>query len=156
MNGNQKQTLSEEKIEECRRIFMKFDLNSDGTISNPELGEALKLLNLNPNEEELKQILKDFDKDKSGVLEFPEFLQIVAFNINESNTEEELLEGLKLIDRDQDGIISCEDLKLFFTCVGERLSEEEADCLLKELDPKGEGFVRYADLIGNRAAATAK
>jgi Ca2+-binding EF-hand superfamily protein len=151
MNGNQNK-LSEEKVQECRNIFLQLDKDCDGTMSIAELGEALKLMNQNPNEEELNQILKEFDKDCSGFLEFSEFLQIVAYNINESNTEEELLEGLKIIDRDQDGIISCEDLKLFLTCVGERLSEDEADNLLRDLDPRGEGFIRYSDLIRNKAS----
>lgn len=152
MNVNQHK-LSEEKLEECRVVFSKFDKNRDSTISIVELGEALKLININADQEELNQILKDFDKDRSGCLEFTEFLQIVAFNINETNTEEELLEGLKIIDRDQDGIISIEDLKLFLTCVGERFSDEEANALLKELDPKGDGFIKYEDLFKNKTSA---
>lgn len=155
MNAINDHKLSDDKIQECHQIFQQFDKNKDGTISAKELSEALKLIGLYPNEEDLNKIIKDFDSDKSGVLEFPEFLQIVTLYINECSTEIELIEGLKILDRDQDGLILNEDLKFFMMNLGERLSEEEVDKILQELDPKNEGFIRYEDLFKNRSS-TAK
>lgn len=143
--------LTDEKIDECKKIFGEFDRNNDGTISILELGEALRLIGCKPKDSELNQIIKEFDEDNSGFIEFQEFLHIVSINISESNTEEELLEALKILDRDQDGMIACSDLMLLMTTVGERLSEEEAEEIIKEIDPKGEGFIKYADLMRIRA-----
>lgn len=143
--------LTEEKIDECRKIFEEFDKDRDGTISVLELAEALKIIGCKANEIELNQILKEFDKDGSGHLEFPEFLQIVTININESNTEEELFEAFKIIDRDQDGLIACSDLIMLMTSVGDKLSMAEAEAIMKEFDPKGEGVIRYVDLMRNKS-----
>jgi len=141
------QNLSREQILECYTIFENFDTDKDGTISKTELAQALKIMGCNPNDEEMKTIIKEFDKDRSGYLEFQEFLQICSRYLNETSTEKDLSEGLKLIDSDNDGLISCEDLRYFMANLGERLSEREVDQIIKELDIEGQGFIKISDAL---------
>lgn len=148
---NEKIKLTEEKLEEAERIFNQFDKNKDGTISVSELEEALKLLGCRVKDSEVLEMVKEFDKDASGNLEFKEFCQIVSAQINESSSDEFLAEALRTIDTNGDGIIPCTDLISLLTSVGPRLSMEEVEEILKEIDPKNEGFIRYNDLLKNKS-----
>ncbi len=142
--------ISKEKIDECWKVFSTFDKDASNCISTSEIAEALKLVGYNPTQEDLSSIIKEYDKDRSGLLEFPEFLQIVAKNIRDSNTEEELFEGLRLLDRENNGMISSDDLKLFMMNIGERLTEKEANEILLEIDPNNSGYVSYKELFGSK------
>lgn len=148
---NDKIKLTEEKLEEVERIFNEFDKNKDGTICITELEEALRLLGCRIKENEVYEIVKEFDRDGSGVLEFMEFCEIVSAQMNDSSSDEFLAEALRTIDTNEDGIIPCSDLVSLLTAVGARLSMEEVEEILKEIDPKNEGFIRYSDLLKNKA-----
>lgn len=143
--------LSEEKLEEVERIFYEFDKNKDGTICVSELGEAMKLLGCRIKENEINELIKEFDKDASGVLEFQEFCQIVSAQVNDSSSDEFLAEALRAIDTNGDGIIPCSDLISLLTVVGPRLTIEEVEEILKEIDPNNEGFIKYEDLLKNKS-----
>jgi len=143
--------LSEDKLEEIQRIFNDFDKNKDGTICVSELEEALKNLGCRTKESDLKELLKEFDKDDSGILEFNEFCQIVSAQMTDSSSDEFLAEALRAIDTNGDGIIPCSDLISLLTVVGPRLSMEEVEEIIKEIDPKNEGFIRYKDLLKNKS-----
>jgi Ca2+-binding EF-hand superfamily protein len=143
--------LSEDKLEEVQRIFNDFDKNKDGTISVSELEEALKKLGCRTKENELNELLKEFDKDDSGFLDYKEFCQIVSAQTTDSSSDEFLAEALRAIDTNGDGIIPCSDLISLLTAVGPRLSMEEVEEIIKEIDPKNEGFIRYEDLLKNKS-----
>ena len=149
--NNEKHKFSEEKLEEIQRIFNEFDKNKDGTICISELGEALTLLGCRLIDSDLKEMIKEFDRDISGTLNFDEFLQVVSVKINESTSDEHLAEALKVVDMNGDGIISCNELIALLTTVGDRLSLEEVEEILKEIDPKGEGIIKYSDLLRNNS-----
>ena len=59
-------------------------------------------------------------------MDFNEFCNIVASNIQDSHNEEELMECFMLLDRMKDGTVACEDLVLVMTSLGDRISKEEA------------------------------
>ena len=52
------------------------------------------------------------DTDGNGVLEFPEFLALMATKIRSADTEEELVEAFKIFDRDGDQLLNKEDLMI--------------------------------------------
>jgi len=147
---NEKSKLSDEKYEEVEHIFNEFDKNKNGTICVSELAEALRILGFRARENEISDFIKEFDKDESGHLNFEEFLHIVNNQLNENASEEFLAEAFKVIDMNGDGIIPCNDLVNLLTFVGPKLTMEEVNEILKEIDPKGEGFIRWSDLLKNK------
>lgn len=48
-----------------------------------------------------------------------------------------------MFDKDKDGLISSSELRHVMTNLGERLSEEEVDDMIKEADLDGDGMVNY-------------
>lgn len=49
----------------------------------------------------------------------------------------------RVFDKNNDGLISSNELRHVMTSLGERLSEEEVDDMIKEADMDGDGQVNY-------------
>lgn len=49
----------------------------------------------------------------------------------------------RVFDKNNDGLISSNELRHVMTSLGERLSEEEVDDMIKEADLDGDGMVNY-------------
>ena len=52
---------------------------------------------------------------------------------------------LKVFDKDGNGFISAAELRHVMTSLGEKLSDEEVDAMMKEADADGDGQVDYAE-----------
>lgn len=64
----------------------------------------------NLTEEELQEIVNEIDKDGNGLIDFNEFLELVAPKIISNRSERLYLEAFKIMDDSDDGIISKEEL----------------------------------------------
>lgn len=60
-------------IRELKDIFLAIDKNGDGTLSFEEIEEGLKKLKI-ANYEDLLAVLKEADTDKSGTIDYTEFI----------------------------------------------------------------------------------
>lgn len=49
----------------------------------------------------------------------------------------------RVFDKNNDGLISSTELRHVMTNLGERLSDEEVDDMIKEADSDGDGMVNY-------------
>lgn len=52
-------------------------------------------------------------------------------------------EAFRVFDRNGDGYISAPELRLVMTNLGEKLTDEEVDDMIKEADLDGDGVVSY-------------
>lgn len=52
-----------------------------------------------------------------------------------------------MFDKNNDGLISSNELRHVMTSLGERLSEEEVDDMIKEADLDGDGQVNYEGIF---------
>lgn len=52
-----------------------------------------------------------------------------------------------MFDKNNDGLISSKELRHVMTNLGEKLSEEEVDDMIKEADLDGDGMVNYEGKI---------
>ena len=121
-----KTDISEEQIEQCREIFNLYDKDGDGTIDSRELGDIMRSLGIYPSNEEVLEMLKEVDTDKSGKINFEEFLDLFTKKINEPDTEEDYIEAFKTFDKDDSGLITPKNLVSVMKSLGERITEEEA------------------------------
>ena len=62
--------LDPEELEEWRTIFNLFDVDGDQSITCQELGVVLRSMGQTPNDQELKEMIKDMDEDGSGTVDF--------------------------------------------------------------------------------------
>ncbi|KAK3701378.1 hypothetical protein QZH41_008749 [Actinostola sp. cb2023] len=135
--------LTEEQIAEFKEAFSLFDQDGDGTITTIELGTVMRSLGQNPTEAELQDMIHEVDIDGNGLIDFPEFLHMMARKIKESDTEEEIREAFRVFDKDGNGFISAAELRHVMTNLGEKLTDEEVQEMIKEADTNGDGQVDY-------------
>nr|QDR50986.1 neo calmodulin like [Manduca sexta] len=139
--------LTEEQVAEFKEAFMLFDKDEDGTITMAELGVVMRSLGQRPSETELRDMVKEVDQDGNGTIEFNEFLQMMSKKMRGADGEDELREAFRVFDKNNDGLISSVELRHVMTNLGERLSEEEVDDMIREADLDGDGMVNYDEFV---------
>jgi calmodulin len=87
------------------------------------------------------------ETDKNGTIDFPEFLSLMARKMKDTDTEEELIEAFKVFDRDGNGFISAAELRHVMTNLGEKLTDEEVDEMIREADVDGDGQINYEEFV---------
>ncbi len=104
-------------------------------------------LGQNPTEAELTDMINEVDADGNGTIDFPEFLSLMARKMKDTDTEEELIEAFKVFDRDGNGFISAAELRHVMTNLGEKLTDEEVDEMIREADVDGDGQINYEEFV---------
>ncbi|CAE6444849.1 unnamed protein product [Rhizoctonia solani] len=135
--------LTEEQISEFKEAFSLFDKDGDGTITTKELGTVMRSLGQNPTEAELQDMINEVDADGNGTIDFPEFLTMMARKMKDTDSEEEIKEAFKVFDKDGNGYISAAELRHVMTNLGEKLSDNEVDEMIREADVDGDGQINY-------------
>lgn len=107
----------------------------------------MRSLGQNPTEAELRDMIKEVDTDGNGTIDFPEFLTMMARKMADNEGEDEIREAFRVFDKDGTGYISAAELRHIMTNLGERLTDEEVDEMLREADVDPEGQIHYDDFI---------
>ncbi|GKU85864.1 hypothetical protein SLE2022_250070 [Rubroshorea leprosula] len=141
------EVLTKEQIVEFKEAFCLFDNDADGCITVEELATVIRSLDQNPTEKELQDMITEADTDGNGTIEFVEFLNLMAKKMKETDAEEELKEVFQVFDKDQDGYISANELRQVMINLGEKLSDEEVEQMIKEADLDGDGQVDYDEFV---------
>ncbi|CAF1132675.1 unnamed protein product [Rotaria magnacalcarata] len=140
--------FTEEQIQEFRQAFLLYDKDSDGAISPKVLGSVMRTLGQNPTEDELKGLINEFDCEGKGLIDFDEFLQMMAKRAKEHNEEDELREAFRVFDKNGNGFIKVAELsRHVMTNLGEQFSDDEVDEILREIDTTGKGIIRYEEVV---------
>lgn len=74
-------------------------------------------------------------------LNFTEFLTMMARKMKDTDSEEEIREAFKVFDRDNNGFISAAELRHVMTSIGEKLTDDEVDEMIREADQDGDGRI---------------
>ncbi|CAD6206422.1 unnamed protein product [Miscanthus lutarioriparius] len=135
--------FTEEEIAAFKEVFALFDKNSDGFITSEELGTVTKSLGQNLTGNELQDMIMEVDADGNGTIEFPEFLNLMAHKLKDTDSEEEVKEAFEMFDKDQDGYISAAELRDMMANLGEQQTDEEVKGMIREADTNGDGLVSY-------------
>ncbi|KAM3349129.1 hypothetical protein ACQJBY_022330 [Aegilops geniculata] len=164
--------LTDDQIAEFKEAFSLFDKDGDvlvndrpgticwivlcfegsrisipGCITTKELGTVMRSLGQNPTEAELQDMINEVDADGNGTIDFPEFLNLMARKMKDTDSEEELKEAFRVFDKDQNGFISAAELRHVMTNLGEKLTDEEVDEMVREADVDGDGQINYDEFV---------
>ena len=108
-------------------------------------------------------MINEVDADNNGMIDFPgmniltqlftdcmqladhatkpEFLTMMARKMKDTDSEEEIREAFKVFDRDNNGFISAAELRHVMTSIGEKLTDDEVDEMIREADQDGDGRI---------------
>ncbi|KAL3955190.1 hypothetical protein ACCO45_010753 [Purpureocillium lilacinum] len=125
-------SLTEEQVSEFKEAFSLFDKDGDGQITTKELGTDM---------------INEVDADNNGTIDFPEFLTMMARKMKDTDSEEEIREAFKVFDRDNNGFISAAELRHVMTSIGEKLTDDEVDEMIREADQDGDGRIDYNEFV---------
>ena len=92
-------------------------------------------------------MINEVDADGNGTIDFPEFLNLMARKMKDTDSEEELKEAFRVFDKDQNGFISAAELRHVMTNLGEKLTDEEVDEMVREADVDGDGQINYDEFV---------
>ncbi len=81
------------------------------------------------------------------VLAVPEFLTMMARKMKDTDSAEEIKEAFKVFDKDGNGFISAAELRHIMTNLGEKLTDEEVDEMIREADVDGDGQINYDEFV---------
>merc|ERR1711967_137075 len=82
-----------------------------------------------------------------STIDFPEFLSLMSRKMEDTDTEEELVEAFKVFDRQGNGFISAAEIRHVMTNLGEKLTDEEVDEMIREADVDGDGQINYEEFV---------
>jgi calmodulin len=136
--------LTLQQIAELKDAFAIFDKDGDGSVTASDLAEVFGAVGQQIPGDVLMQMLHDADIDANGVVDFPEFLTLVANRLfDDEHREADLKHTFDQYDLGHTGFISISDLQHAMSSLGCRMTLAEADEMLREADLDGDGKLNF-------------
>ena len=141
--------LEKDQILVLKKCFDGF-ADEEGAIPVDNVGSILSMMGMKVKPSALREIIEDIDEDGSGLLEFAEFCQLAAKFLVEEDEEalkKELKEAFRIYDKEQLGYISIETLKEILRELDNKLTEEDLDSIIEEVDEDGSGTLDFDEFM---------
>ena len=131
-------------------------LSFAGTIDRDELGDVIRACGMNPTAKEIDEVMKKADTDKSGGINFDEFVKFlsgmaarVKRDIESGNgPEQQMREAFAYFDTDNSGSLDAAEFKRILTqCGYDRLTEEQFQAIMDDIDADKDGKVDVDEFI---------
>ncbi|XP_030761679.1 troponin C-like [Sitophilus oryzae] len=142
--------LSKDQIALLKNAFDTFDVDKKGSIGVVMIGTILSMLGIQTTEAMLAEIIAEVDEDGSGELEFAEFVTLASRFMVEEDAEamqQELKEAFRLYDKEGNGYITTSTLKEILKELDDKLTSDELDMIIAEIDTDGSGTVDYDEFM---------
>lgn len=138
--------VPEDRAQEIKEAFYMFDPGNSGRMETKDLGTAVRSLGQNPSEAQIKAMIKEADRRDRGFIEFDDFVKTVSKHWNEVTSEEEIIECFKVFDREGSGYLEAKEFKKVLLNLGEQLTDEEVEDMLKVANLDQDGQLNYRNL----------
>ncbi|XP_066932113.1 uncharacterized protein [Clytia hemisphaerica] len=142
--------LSDNIMTEIKEVVSIFDRVGDGKIDVNDIVNILRSLDLNPGSHDWDAEMKQFQKDDKFRIEVDEFASIYEQESKKKKVnEKEIYEALKAVDpHNKDiGLVNRAALSRYLCNLGDTMSMEETDSIMKDVMDKDHRSVVIADLM---------
>ena len=136
-------SVSLECIEEC---FSIFDTDRDGKVPKDVVPDILRAIGKAPTEAEVKKILEGC-KDAVTLDQFKNLYRSNSDIRTPKKLEEDMLNCFRACDKDGTGQIHEAELRQTLTTLGDTLTPNEVDTLLKDVTIGSNGMIDYDKFV---------
>ena len=92
-------------------------------------------------------MISDLDKNKSGTIDFEEFLDMMTARMSDKDTREDISKVFRLFDDDNTGTITLRNLRRVARELGETMTDEEIQEMIDEADRDGDGEISEEEFM---------
>mmetsp|Transcript_25333 Transcript_25333/g.67180 ORF Transcript_25333/g.67180 Transcript_25333/m.67180 type:complete len:119 (-) Transcript_25333:247-603(-) len=112
----------------------------------------METLGLKPNQDELNAMIREIDQDGKGEINFNEFVGVMSRKVQPSYTPDDVKAAFRVFETPNSGLapgfVRTQALEKALTTYGtEKLSLEEAQELLQQVDPENSGSINYVEYV---------
>ncbi|OJD18792.1 hypothetical protein AJ78_01199 [Emergomyces pasteurianus Ep9510] len=127
-----------------KEAFSLFDKRGNGRVALESLGDLLRACGQNPTLAEIG----DLEKSIGGDFDFEAFSKVLnrPGGFRDPGEPEEYCRGFQVFDKDMTGFIGVGQLRYILTNLGEKMTDDEVDELLKAVDTSS-GEINYTELV---------
>ncbi|XP_075535321.1 uncharacterized protein LOC142570904 [Dermacentor variabilis] len=137
-------SLSDDRVAELKKVFEGYDAQGTGKIPVSELGTVMRSLGYKLTDSKLQDFLGPV---KGTGITFSEFITMMAKDVLAVNAEEEFKQVFKVFDRNGDGFVSCAELRQAMTTLGQKLSTEDVDEMIRVADKDAKGKLTFDEFV---------
>ncbi|XP_058824234.1 troponin C isoform X2 [Topomyia yanbarensis] len=134
-----------------RKAFQMFDTTKSGFIDTSKISTIFDTLGQKFDEGELQDLIEQEDPEETGKVNFNGFANIASnFLVEDEDAEameKELKEAFRLYDREGNGYITTSTLKEILAALDDKLSNEDLDGMINEIDADGSGTVDFDEFM---------
>jgi calcium-dependent protein kinase len=136
----------QEDVKEIRKLFESFDTNNDGKLSHQELIDGFKIYNQGKGEKEILKAIKKIDQDRSGFIEYEEFIRAT---INKKNfiSDERIRIAFELFKDSKTSTITLSELKMILGLASKQFSDkvwnEITQQIFHQVDENNDNEINY-------------
>ncbi|XP_030374994.1 calmodulin [Scaptodrosophila lebanonensis] len=140
-------TLTDEQVKDLTEAYNLFDQENTGMISVRQLWQCMKAVAHVPTDLEQTEILTDFDPDNTGELTLSDFLAIMSRRYRDMTPEDEVILAFKVFDKEGNGYISESEFRHIMTNLGDKMSEDDVEEIIRDADSDTEGNINYVAFV---------
>ena len=134
--------LSKEEKNDLLELFQQFDTNGDGVLTKEEILHGYQtIMPFDYAEREVQRIMTEVDIDKSGTIDYNEFV-LATINKQKLLNKEKLEATFRMFDKDGNGTISGDEIK---AVLGKSVDMKVLDDMIKEVDTNGDGEISLVE-----------
>jgi len=140
--------LTEEQIAEFKNAYKTFSKDDETPMQNKDLGTCIRSLGMYPTEASIAEMIEKGDAENMGWIDLADFLNLMAEKVGEHiDTEDDIRAAFRVFDKEANGFIPAAELRHVMTSLGEGLTEEEVDEMIRNADADGDGQVKYDEFV---------
>ena len=147
MLGNDVNPGNDKKSREYIDSFERFDKDYDGYISIEDLAEIMAKVGKPLDPGELQDLKGEINPNDNGMFDLKEFMSIMKRRSRDKDCDDDLLTIFRIIDKDENNLIGSDELLKYMNSLGHKISEEEAEEMIKEFDSDGDGFCTFKEFV---------
>ena len=134
-NQNNVDQINDEEKNKIKEAFALFDQNDDGILTKDELITLLRSLGKYVTENDVDNLIRNVN-----TIDISNFM-IILNKIAPKDTQQNLQEAFEIFDSENNGYINVPEFRHILTNLGEKLTNDEIDNIIIQLDINNEGKI---------------